>query len=99
MSAEEIVKRINSNTNEDIYLTFDFDVLDPSIMPSTGTPEPDGLAYYEMMQILKGVLPRKNVIGMDFTELSPIPGMVAPDFLAAKLIYQAIGFAYSRLNK
>ena len=99
MSADEIVERINSNTNEDIYLTFDFDVLDPSIMPSTGTPEPDGLTYYEMMQMLKGVLPRKNVMGIDFTEFSPIPGMVAPDFLAAKLIYQTIGLAYSRLNK
>ncbi|MGC8537494.1 MAG: agmatinase [Candidatus Micrarchaeia archaeon] len=99
MSMDSIVKKINSNINEDIYLTFDFDVLDPSIMPSTGTPEPDGLTYYETMQILKGVLPKKNVIGMDFTEFSPIPGMVSPDFLAAKLIYQTIGLAYSKLNK
>lgn len=96
MPIDDIVKAINVNTKEDIYLTFDFDVLDPSIMPSTGTPEPDGLAYYETISILKGVLSRKNVVGMDFTELAPIPGNIAPDFLAAKLIYQAIGFAYAK---
>lgn len=99
MSINDTVKAIDSNTKGSIYLTFDFDVLDPSIMPSTGTPEPDGLAYYETMSILKGVLSRKNLIGMDFTEFSPIPGNIAPDFLAAKLIYQSIGFAYSKSKK
>ena len=94
MPIDEIVERINSHTGKNIYLTFDFDVLDPAIMPSTGTPEPDGLTYYETMQMLKGILPEKNLVGMDFTEFSPIPGMVAPDFLAAKLIYQTLGIAY-----
>ncbi len=96
MPIDEIVEAIISNTKEDIYLTFDFDVLDPSIMPSTGTPEPDGLDYHETAMILKGVLSAKNLIGMDFTELNPIPGNIAPDFLAAKLIYKTIGFAYTK---
>jgi len=96
MAISEIVKRVNGNTENDIYLTFDFDVLDPSIMPSTGTPEPDGLTYRDTMGMLKGVLSEKELIGMDFTEFAPIHGMIAPDFLAAKLIYQTIGYAFAK---
>jgi agmatinase len=65
-------------------------------MPSTGTPEPDGLSFYELKEILKVVLSKKQVIGMDFVELSPIPGFIAPNVLAAKLIYFAIGYAFNK---
>ena len=73
-------------------------MLDPSEMPSTGTPEPDGLSYNELTTILKGVLARKRLLGLDFTELSPPAGnnLTAPNFLVAKLIYMTLGYAYYR---
>lgn len=96
MNLQEISDLILKNTNSKIYLSIDFDVLDPSQMPSTGTPEPDGLTFYELKEILKRVLSKREVIGMDFVELSPIPGLVYPNFLAAKLIYFAIGYAFNK---
>lgn len=96
MNLQEISDMILKNTNSKIYLSIDFDVLDPSQMPSTGTPEPDGLNFYELKEILKRVLPKREVIGMDFVELSPIPGLIYPNFLAAKLIYFAVGYAFNK---
>ncbi len=94
MSMDEIADRISKNTNDNIYLTVDLDVIDPAEMPSVGTPEPDGLTFHELSLIFSKVLTHKRVIGLDFTELSPIPGMVAPDYLAAKLAYLTIGYAF-----
>ncbi len=94
MNTDEIVERICRNTRDRIYLTIDLDVLDPSEMPSTGTPEPDGLRFGELTSILRGVLSRKETIGMDFTELLPIGGIVAPNYLVAKLIFMALGYAF-----
>ena len=96
MSAKKIIDAIVKNTKKKLYITIDLDVLDPSEMPSTGTPEPDGLSFRELADILKGVLAKKELIGIDFSELNPIPGMVAPDFLAAKLIYLIIGCAFGK---
>lgn len=76
----------------DVYLTLDLDFLDPSIMPSVGTPEPGGLLWYETLDFLKELVSRKNVVAFDVVELCPIPGLVAPDFLAAKLIYKIISY-------
>lgn len=95
-SIAEIVNVISNKIKKNVYLTVDFDVLDPSEMPSVGTPEPDGLRFYEIMSIIKGVFEHKNIIGLDFTELAPIPGMVAPNYLAAKLIYLTLGYAFSK---
>ena len=75
-----------------MYITLDLDGLDPSIMPSTGTPVPGGLNWYGTLNFLRKVYQRKNVVGLDVMELKPIPGNVAPDFLAADLIYKNIGF-------
>ncbi len=88
--AEEIVKR----TKGKVYITVDLDVIDPSSMPSTGTPEPDGLSFYELTTILRGILTKKELVGMDFNELSPIGGMVAPNYLVAKLIYLSLGYSF-----
>ena len=74
-----------------IYLTIDVDVFDPSLMPSTGTPEPGGLFWHQMMQILEQVIAGRNVVGFDVVELAPIPGFHAPDFTAARLIYNLMG--------
>jgi agmatinase len=76
---------------EDIYLTFDLDALDPSIMPATGTPEPGGLAWYPTLDLVETLIRRRRVIGVDLVELSPIAGFVAPDVLAARLLYRILG--------
>ncbi|MDQ1333926.1 MAG: agmatinase [Thermodesulfobacteriota bacterium] len=79
-----------------VYITIDLDVLDPSIMPSTGTPEPGGLDWYTLFNLLGPVIREKNVVGMDVTELLPNPHNKAPDFLAAKLIYRMLSMIFGR---
>lgn len=74
-----------------VYVTIDLDVLDPAIMPSVGTPEPGGLNWREVTGLLRQVAQNKTVVGFDVVELAPIPGLIAPDFLAAKLIYRFLG--------
>jgi len=74
-----------------IFITFDVDAFDPSVIPSTGTPEPGGLFWYDIMKILDRLLPGRKIIGMDIVELAPIPGLHAPDFTIAKLIYNLFG--------
>jgi agmatinase len=76
----------------DVYLTVDLDVLDPAVMPSTGTPEPGGLAWRDLLRLVREAAKRCRIRGFDVVELAPIPGMVAPDFLAAKLIYRIMGY-------
>lgn len=74
-----------------IYVTVDIDALDPGVMPATGTPEPGGLGWYGLLGMLRAVAATKTVVGVDVVELAPIPGLHAPDFLAAKLIYRLLG--------
>lgn len=74
-----------------VYVTFDVDGLDPSIMPSTGTPEPGRLNWFQTFQCLEEIVEQKTVIGCDFVELSPIEKFHAPDFLVARLIYNFMG--------
>ena len=75
-----------------VYITFDVDFFDPSLMPSTGTPEPGGGQWYPALALLRRVFSERRVVGADVVELAPIPGMSAPDFLAARLIYKMIGY-------
>ncbi len=95
MSTDQVIRNIVKNTKDKVYITIDLDVLDPSEMPSTGTPEPGGMRYRRMKEILKGIAKKKKIIGMDFSELNPIPGMVAPDFMAAKLVYFSLGYIFA----
>jgi agmatinase len=76
----------------DVYLTIDLDVLDPAVMPATGTPEPGGIAWRDLLHLVREATKRCRVRGFDVVELAPIPGMVAPDFLASKLIYRIMGY-------
>jgi len=87
------IEKVISTLKENVYLTFDLDALDPSIMPSVGTPEPGGLGWYESLDLLKAVAQSRNIVGADVVELSPIPGLIAPDFLSAKLVYKIIRYA------
>ncbi len=92
MGAEKAAEWIIKNTGKDVYITIDIDVLDPSEMPSVGTPEPAGLFFRDLVSIMKSLSKEKNLAGMDIMELAPIPGIVAPNFLAAKLAYLSLGF-------
>lgn len=77
---------------DDVYVTFDVDYFDPSLVPSTGTPEPGGGTWYPTMRFLRRVFAERNVVSADVVELGPVPGLVAPDFLCAKLVYKMIGY-------
>lgn len=76
-----------------VFVTFDLDALDPGTLPATGTPEPGGLDWYEAVDLLRAVAARSRIVGFDVVELAPIPGQVASDFLAARLVYRLIGLA------
>lgn len=77
-----------------VYLTFDLDVFDPAFMPSTGTPEPGGLDWYQVLGALKPVFAQRNVVGFDVVELMPTANK-APDFLAAKLVYKLLSYKFA----
>ena len=79
---------------DNVYITIDLDVFDPSIMSSTGTPEPGGLLWYDVLGLLRAVSGRKNIVGFDVVELCPDPRNKAPDFLAAKLIYKLLSYKF-----
>ncbi|SHJ71519.1 agmatinase [Arenibacter nanhaiticus] len=79
---------------DNVFITFDLDALDPSIMPSTGTPEPGGLLYYEALEFLKQVFEDKNVVGFDIVELCPNEKERSSDFLAAKLYYKMLSYKF-----
>jgi agmatinase len=81
--------------SEKVYITIDLDVFDPSIMPSTGTPEPGGPAYFELMHFLRDVIKSRNVVGFDVVELCPSSTNKAPDFMAAKIIYQLLSYKFA----
>jgi len=80
---------------ENVFITFDLDALDPSIMPSTGTPEPGGLLWYETLDFLRQVFEEKNVVGFDIVELCPNPADKSSDFLAAKLYYKMLSYKFN----
>jgi agmatinase len=81
--------------NDNVYITIDLDVFDPSIMPSTGTPEPGGPEYFEIMHFLREVASKRKVIGFDVVELCPSSSNRFPDFVAAKVIYQLLSYVFS----
>ena len=81
--------------NKDVYLTFDLDGFDSSLMPATGTPEPGGLFWSDAMRVLKTVFKNSNVIGADVNELAPNPHLHACDFLSAKLVYKILSYKFA----
>lgn len=85
---------VSEKLNDNVYITIDLDVFDPAYMPSTGTPEPDGMNYREVINFLKLINERHNIIGLDVVELCPNESNKAPDFLASKLIYQILSMRF-----
>jgi agmatinase len=89
-------KEILNFLTKKVYLTIDLDALDPSIMPAVGTPEPEGLFFENILEIVKEVSKEKEILGFDLVELSPIPGFFAPNYLAAKLISKILGIIFEK---
>jgi agmatinase len=88
------IDRVIDSLSDDVYLTIDVDGMDPAIMPATGTPEPGGLSWYEMLGLLRATMKRRTVVACDVVELSPLPGLMAPNFLCAKLVYKMLGYRF-----
>jgi agmatinase len=80
---------------ENVYVTIDVDGMDPAIMPATGTPEPGGLSWPEITTLLRATAERRRIVAADIVELSPIPGLVAPNFLCAKLLYKLLTYRFA----
>jgi len=93
-----IDKVINLLT-ERVYVTFDLDAFDPSIMPSTGTPEPGGLTWNSVMKLFSKLTVEKKIVGFDVNELCPIKDLKAPDFLAAKLVYKILSYRFKDIDQ
>ena len=88
---EEVVNCLGEN----VYITIDLDAFDPSIMPSTGTPEPGGLLWDETLNIIKIAAKNCNIVGADINELSPIKGFNCYNFLVAKLAYKILSYTFA----
>jgi len=88
------IKKVIPKLSKTTYITIDLDVFDPSIMPSTGTPEPGGLSWYQVLSLLKAVSENTNIVGFDVVELCPDNRNKAPNFLAAKLIYKMLSYKF-----
>jgi agmatinase len=89
---QSVVKQLTKN----VYVTIDLDVFDPAVVPSTGTPEPGGLGWYQVDELLSAVAKKRNIVGFDVVELAPSEHNKAPDFLAAKLVYRLLSEKFGR---
>jgi agmatinase len=89
------IARVVETLTGPVYITIDVDGLDPAIMPATGTPEPGGLSWYEILALLRATIAKKTVVACDVVELSPLPGLMAPNFLCAKLIYKILTYRFA----
>ena len=82
-----------SRLTDEVYVTFDVDFFDGSLVPGTGTPEPGGGTWEQALEILRRVVAEKKIVGADVVEHAPLPGNRAPDFLVAKLCYKLLGYS------
>jgi agmatinase len=98
--AKDIVGRTDwiddaiENLTDNVYLTIDIDGLDPSLVPTTGTPEPGGLGWYETLTLIRKLAEKRRIIGMDLVEFSKTDNSDAPAFLCAKLIYKSLAYIF-----
>ncbi len=100
--ARDIVGRIDwidqavDSLTDNVYLTIDIDGLDPSLVPTTGTPEPGGLGWYETLALIRRLAEKKKVVGMDLVEYSYVESYNSPAFLCAKLVYKSLSYIFGR---
>ena len=88
------IEQVISLLTENVYLTIDLDVFDPSVMPATGTPEPGGLGWYDVLALVRAVCKNRNLTGFDIVELCPREHLWNCDFLAAKLLYKTLTYKF-----
>ena len=99
--AKDIVGKTNwiddavDSLTENVYLTIDIDGLDPSLVPTTGTPEPGGLGWYETLALIRTLAKKRRVIGMDLVEFSKTDNSDAPAFLCSKLVYKSLAYIFN----
>jgi len=96
---KSLYKKAAEKLSKNVYVTIDLDVFDPSLMPSTGTPEPGGPDYFDIMMFLRYVAENRNIVGFDVVELCPSENNKAPDFLAAKIIYQLLSYVFAGVKQ
>lgn len=94
-TSPDYVAKVVSSLSSQVYISIDLDVLDPSIMSAVGTPEPGGLSWQQMLELLRAVANSKKIVGFDLVELCPKEGPTSCAFLAAKLAYKLVGYATS----
>lgn len=92
--SDQWISRALARLTEQVYVTFDVDFFDGSLVPGTGTPEPGGGTYDQALTILKRVVAEKRIIGADVVEHAPVAGNRAPDFMVAKLCYKLLGYTF-----
>ncbi len=90
------IPKVLSKLTKNVYITIDLDCFDSSVMPSTGTPEPGGLFWYDCIELLKKVSQSRNIVGFDVVEMCPNKINKAPDFLAAKIIYKFLTYVFEK---
>ncbi len=95
-ATEDWIQQILQKLSQHVYVTFDVDAFDPSIMPSTGTPEPNGLFWSETMQLLRLIGEQKRIVGCDVVEFAPNRSVRHPDYTAAKLTYKLMNYAFQK---
>jgi N1-aminopropylagmatine ureohydrolase len=93
------VDAVVETLSDTVYVTIDVDGMDPAIMPATGTPEPGGLSWYEMLALLRTTVERRKVVAFDIVELSPLPGIIAPNFVCAKLVYKMLTYRFGQRSR
>jgi len=91
------VEEVCDSLYENVYITFDCDVFDPSVIPATGTPEPGGLTWIHVDSLFNRISDSKRIVGFDISELSPIDNLHHPQFTIAKLVYRLIGYMFQSL--
>lgn len=97
-AADNWYNRVSEQLTQEVYLTIDLDVFDPAFFPATGTPEPDGLSYREVIRLVNEVAAKHRIVGLDLVELCPHPAHRASDFFAAKLLYQLLSIIFTHRN-
>lgn len=98
-SGADHMKRLIDSLTENVYITIDVDAMDPSIMPAVGTPEPDGMSWRQVLDVLEAVALRRHVVGFDIMEFCPAQGPDACAYLLAKLTYRLIGYALPQRDR
>ena len=96
MDSDAWMDKAVNELSEQVYVTIDLDVFDPSIIPSTGTPEPGGMEWYQILKLLKLASAKKEIVGCDVVELAPDKHEKSSDFAAAKLIYKILSYKFGK---